>query len=103
MAVNNKSIGTIIIVVLALLLLYALNPSKDDFIAWRSGQAQNQATSGAMTGVLGTLKQGAGAVAGAMTKIASVGFARHDYLICSTYSDGGHLYLGVAKLFIKLK
>jgi hypothetical protein len=100
---TTKRIGAIIIVVLALVLLYVLNPSTPDFQAWRSGQAQNQATSGKMTGVIGELKKGAGAVAGAMTSLVSGAYKRTDYIFCSTYSIGGDLYLGIAKLFIKLK
>jgi hypothetical protein len=100
---TKKSLGTIIIVVLALLLLYALNPSTADFQAWRASQSQAQVASGAMTGIIGTLKKGAGAVAGAMTGLVSGAYKRTDYLICSTYSIGSDRYLGIAKLFIKLK
>jgi hypothetical protein len=100
---TKQSLGTIIIVVLALLLLYALNPSEADFKAWRSAQAQGQATSGTMTGLIGTLKKGAGAVAGAMTGLVSGAYKRTDYLVCSTYSIGGESYLGIARLFIRLK
>ena len=38
--------------------------------------------------------------------VVAGGFKRQDYLLCSTYSSGGNggeLYLGVARLFIKLK
>ena len=41
-----------------------------------------------------------------MTGFVAGGFKRQDFLVCSTYSFGGKdgdLYLGVARLFIKLK
>jgi hypothetical protein len=85
-----------------LVLLYALNPTKDDFIAWRSHQAQNQA-GGTSNSLIGVMKKGAGAVAGAMTGLVAGGYSRKDYLVCSTYSLSGDSYLGIARLFIKLK
>jgi len=107
MARAKSSLATIIIVALVLVLLYALNPTTADFQAWRSGQAQRQATSGTEKG---TLKNAAGklvgAVAGAMTGLVASNYKRADYLICSTYSLGGKdgdLYLGAARLFVKLK
>lgn len=103
MAQSKSSLATVIIVVLALVLLYALNPTTADFQAWRSAQAQRQATSGSMTGLIGTLKKGAGALAGAMTGTVAGGYSRKDYLVCSTYSLGGDSYLGIVHLFIKLK
>ncbi len=103
MANNSSRFATVIIVVLAVVLLYALNPTIDDFKAWRSAQAQQQASTGSMTGLIGTLKKGAGAIAGTMSGGIAGIYKRKDYLICSTYSLGSDRYLGIAHLFIKLK
>jgi len=103
MAKSSSPLATVIIVVLALVLLYALNPTREDFIAWRSGQAQRDASSGTENGFIGTLKKGAGAVAGAMTGAVAGGYGRRDYLVCSSYSLGRDEYLGIAHFFIKLK
>jgi hypothetical protein len=103
MAGSKSPIATLIIIVLALALLYALNPSTEDFQAWRSAQAQGQATSGDTSGLAGVMKKGAGAIAGAMTGLVSGGYKRHDYLICSSYSLGSDRYLGIAHFFIKLR
>lgn len=105
MARMKSSLATVAILALALALLYALNPSFDDFVAWRSGQAQRQAGGGQTSGLAGVMKKGAGAIAGAMTGLVSGAFARTDYLVFSTYSIGkkGDLYLGVARLFVKLR
>jgi hypothetical protein len=103
MAGTKKSLGILIIVALVLVLLYALNPTTDDFKAWRSAQAQSQASGGSSGDLKGVLSKGAGAIAGAMTGLVAGGYKRNDYLVCSTYSLGGDLYLGVAHLFIVLK
>jgi hypothetical protein len=103
MAKSSSPLASAIIVVLALVLLYALNPTREEFMAWRSGQAQLDASSGAASGFIGTLKSGAGAVAGAMTGAVAGGDGRKDYLVCSSYSQGRDEYLGIAHLFIKLK
>jgi hypothetical protein len=102
MARSSKNLGTIIIVALVLVLLYALNPSTADFQAWRSAQAQGQAggSSGSLGGVM---KKAAGKIAGAMTGVVAGGYERKDYLVCSSYSLGSDRYLGIARLFIKLK
>ena len=106
MAKSKSSLATIVIIALLVVLLIALNPSLADFKAWRSAQAEEQAGGRSATGLLGVMKKGAGAVAGAMTGLVAGGFKRQDFLVCSTYSFGGKdgdLYLGVARLFIKLK
>ncbi len=103
MARAKSPIATAIIIALLLVLLYALNPTTADFQAWRSGQAQRQASGGSASGLVGTLKSGAGKIAGAMTGLVAGGYKRSDYLICSSYSLGSDTYLGVARLFIKLK
>ncbi|HET7839546.1 MAG TPA: hypothetical protein VFL04_07295, partial [Rectinemataceae bacterium] len=64
---KTSPVATLIIIALVLVLLYALNPTSDDFAAWRAAKASSQATSGGGTGLVQELKKGAGAVAGAMT------------------------------------
>jgi hypothetical protein len=102
MAVSKRGIN-VIIVLLAIVLLYALNPTSEDFVAWRSGQARSQAASGDTSGLFGVLKKGAGAAAGAMNGLVAKGYKRHDYFVCSTFTLGDDSYLGVARLFFKLK
>jgi hypothetical protein len=101
MARTNRRLGWLIILVLALALLYALNPSTADFQAWRSAEARRQA--GAGTGLIGALKKGAGAIAGAMTGGIAGLYSRHDYLVCSSYTLGSDEYLGIARMFVKIK
>jgi hypothetical protein len=105
MAKSKSSLTAILIAVLAVVLLVALNPTMSDFKAWRSSQAESQATSGDTTGLIGALKKGAGALAGGMVGFASSFYDRNNYYLFSTYSAGkqGDLYLGVARLFIKLR
>jgi hypothetical protein len=106
MAGSKSPIATLIIVVLALALLYALNPSTEDFQAWQSTLAENRATSG-MASDKGTLEKGiariAGAIDGAVAGVRAGLYSRKDYLVCSSYSLEGHRYLGIAHFFIKLK
>lgn len=102
MARSNSPLATMIIIALVLVLLYALNPTTADFLAWRSAQSEHEAPSGTMSDPIGTLKSGAGA--GAMKGMTvSFGPAHRDYLVCSTYSFGSDHYLGIAYLFFKLK
>jgi hypothetical protein len=103
MAVSNKSVGTIVILALLLVLLYALNPSTADFQAWRSAQAQGQPASGDASGLKGVMRKASGAIAGAMTGLVAGAYKRTDYLVCSSYALGRDRYLGIARLFIKLK
>jgi hypothetical protein len=103
MARSKNGLVAGIIVVLVLILLYALNPTTADFQAWRSGQVQREATSGTMTKPIGTIKKGVGAIAGAMTGGIAALYSRKDYLVCSSYSLGSDRYLGIARLFVKLK
>lgn len=105
MARSKSPLASIIIIALVLGLLFALNPSMDDFTAWRSSQARREATSGQTGGLVGVMKKGAGAIAGAMSGLASGFFERKDYLFFSTYSAGkkGDLYVGAARLFVKLR
>jgi hypothetical protein len=103
MAKTSKSTGTIIIIALVALLFVALNPSTDDFKAWRSSQAESQATGGDTAGIVGALKSGAGKLAGAISGAVAGGYERRNYYLFSTYSLGSDRYLGVAHLFIKVK
>jgi hypothetical protein len=106
MARIRNSLATIIVGALVLVLLYGLNPSIEDFKAWRANQAV-AAAGGSNKDFVGVLKKGAGAMAGAMVGAMSGAFERKDYLIFSTYSVGAgksrQVYLGAARLFVKLK
>jgi len=106
MSKAKSPLATIVIIALVLVLLYALNPTRDDFIAWRTARAERAAGGAQSSGLEGVMKKGAGAIAGAMTGLVAGGFSRSDYLLCSTYSLGGkkgELYLGAARLFVKLR
>jgi hypothetical protein len=105
MARSKTPLASVIILALVLGLLFALNPTMDDFTAWRSSQARRQATAGQTSGLVGVMKKGVGAIAGGLTGLASGFFERNDYLFFSTYSAGkkGDLYLGAARLFVKLR
>jgi|GEM_PF-1519866 len=106
MAESRRAFGWIIIIALVGALLFALNPTIDDFAAWRAASAQGSAVSKESKGVARALEEGAGAFAGAVAKIASGTFERRSYLVFSTFSSGGSkgpLYLGVARAFIRLR
>jgi hypothetical protein len=105
MAGSRRALGWLLILALAGALLYALNPTMDDFIAWRVAQAQGSAVSQDSKGVARVLEKGAGAIAGTMVGIASGAFERKNYVLASTFSTGpkGQLYLGLARVFIKLR
>jgi hypothetical protein len=103
MAGSNRNVGTLVIVVLALVLLYALNPTKDDFIAWKSAHAQRPGNGGSTSDLVGVMSKGADAMAGAMIGGFAAYDRRDDFLLCSGYSFGGERYLGVAGVFIRLK
>jgi hypothetical protein len=102
MARTNSRLGWLIIVVLVLALLYALNPTTADFQAWMSSQTRRQ-VGGASGGLFGAIKQGAGALAGAMSGGIAGLYTRHDYFICSGFSLGNNVYLGIFRLFLKIK
>jgi hypothetical protein len=103
MAKSKNSFTAILLAALVVAALVGLNPTTADFKAWRSGQAERQATSGDTTGLVGVMKKGAGAFAGALTGAVAGAYERKNYYVCSTYELGGDLYLGVARLFLKLK
>jgi hypothetical protein len=100
---TSKRSFSVVIAVLFIFLLYILNPTTEDFQAWKSAQAQGRTTGGDATGIIGVMKKGAGAVAGAFGGAIAGAYERRDYLVCSSYSLGGERYLGVAHVFIKLK
>jgi hypothetical protein len=92
-----------LLVLLLVLLFYALNPTSEDFQAWRSGQARELATRGDSSGIAGVLKKGAGAVAGAAAGLAASGYERTNYYVCSAYALGSERYLGLLSFFVRLK
>jgi hypothetical protein len=100
---KSSPLATLIIIGLALVLLFALNPTTAEFQAWRAARAQRQVGGSQSSGLIGVIQKGAGALAGAMTGIVSGAYERHDYLIFSTYSLGKNEYLGIARFFIELK
>jgi hypothetical protein len=106
MAGSRRSTTWLILIALAVVLLVALNPSIEDFQAWRAKTAQDSVVSPNSTGIARALEEGAGAIAGAMVGIASSAFERTNYFVFSTYSSGGSkgpLYLGIARMFIRLR
>ncbi len=106
MAESRRTIGWLVILALLAALLAALNPTMDDFKAWRAARAQDSAVSRGSTGIARAFEEGAGALAGALEGIASGAFERTNYLVCSSYGSGGSkgpLYLGIARTFIKLR
>jgi hypothetical protein len=105
MALSKNRLATSIIVVLALALLYALNPTMDDFAAWSAARARDSIAAGGSgeEAPLPSIASGAGEAAGAPIGIAADRSPRSDYLLCSTYSSGRGLYLGVAGLFFALR
>jgi len=103
MAISKRG-ANVLIVALLLLLLYALNPSSEDFQAWRSSQARGPAAGSTTDSPVGSLARGEGTAASAATgPLAGGGYERRDYYLCSTYFLGGERYLGVARLFARLK
>jgi hypothetical protein len=102
MAISKRGLNVFIVVLFAI-LLFALNPSSEDFQAWRSASARDEATSGNMEGITGVMKKGSGALAGAINGLAASGYKRTDFFLFSSYSLGSESYLGVARLFFRLK
>jgi hypothetical protein len=103
MAESRRTLGWIIIIALVGALLFALNPTIDDFASWRAADAQGSAVSKDGKGGAQLFEKAAGAVAGAMVGLASGTFERRNFYLFSTYSSGSRLYLGIARVFIKLK
>jgi len=87
---------------LVFLLLVALNPTKDEFIAWMSAHQAAASTRNGGTGLIGSIGK---AVGGMVGSVQGGTFTRSNYAFFSLYSGPGGktVYLGAAKLFIKLK
>jgi hypothetical protein len=106
MAGSKRALGWIVIIALAGGLLIALNPTIDDFAAWRAASAQEPSASKGGSDVVRAFERGAKAIAGAMVGLASGAFERRSYLFFSTFGTGGskgQLYLGIARAFVKLR
>jgi hypothetical protein len=91
-----------IIIILGIILLYATNPSEQQFTSYLKGKIEAEARgdespAGNLTRVL----------SGAAASIAGLATVRKDYYLCSTYELGlpgeEHLFLGILDHFIKLK
>jgi hypothetical protein len=103
---NSVPVPTwLIVVAAALVLLAILNPSQADFKSYmeRTAAAKTQdKVSGKLGAAIGSLSAG---VAGAV----SSAYKRQSFVFCSSYvsraADGSALrsYLGIAKLFVRLK
>ncbi len=91
-----------IIVILAIALLYATNPSEGQFTSFLKDQIRVRAD-GDET-LAGEMKR---ILSGPAATLAGMGTVRTDYYLCSTYKmdlpGGEHLYLGLLDHFIKLK
>lgn len=102
MAGSRRALGWIVILALVGALLFALNPTIDDFAAWRAADARSSAVSPDSKGAARAFERGAGALAGAMVGMASGVFERRNFYLFSTFSSGNHTYLGIARFFIRL-
>ncbi|MCU0458134.1 MAG: DUF4359 domain-containing protein [Bacteroidales bacterium] len=91
-----------IIFILAIVLLYATNPSEQQFTYYLKGRIEKQAKGDeTLTGDLARLLSGPAA------SLAGLGTVRKDYFLCSTYELGlpgeEHLFLGILDQFIKVR
>jgi hypothetical protein len=100
MAMKRSALTTLLVILVAALLLVALNPDQKDFSAFLSGKGTVQAKDTGLKGVM----------SGAMTAVTGLTaglYKRSNYLLFSTYHLGGEkgkVYLGAAKVvFIRLK
>ena len=92
----------LVIFVLLLALLYATNPSEQQFTSFLQEKIQEQAEGDeTMTGDLKRILSGPAA------SLAGMGTVRKNYYLCSTYDlelpGEEHLYLGILDHFIKVK
>lgn len=100
-----KSIlGLIMIVLVIGAVLYFMNPSSDDFSAYLQTRAQSEAKSNSSVEAEKIAMAIAGKVAGGVALL----YKRADHVFYSTFTLGpaskpSERYLGVAKLFIKIK
>lgn len=102
MARRSNGLFAGLLFLLAFLLLVALNPTKDEFTAWMSARQAASSSRSAPTGFLSAVGKSVGGMAGSF---AGGTYSRENYGFCSIYRSpsGGRAYLGLAKLFIKLK
>lgn len=91
-----------VIFILLLALLYATNPSEQQFTSFLKDKIQEQAE-GDET-MAGDLKR---ILSGPAASLAGMGAVRKNYYLCSTYEielpGDEHLYLGLLDHFIRLK
>lgn len=92
----------LVILVLTLALLFATNPSEQQFTSFLKEKIREQAkgdetVAGDLTRIL----------SGPAASLAGMGTVRKDYFLCSTYEMNlpgeEHLYLGILDHFFKLK
>ncbi|MGO8694942.1 MAG: hypothetical protein ACLQMF_14870 [Rectinemataceae bacterium] len=102
MAKRSNGLFSGLLFLLVFLFLVALNPTRDEFIAWMSAKQADAAAGEATSSLIGEIGKGAG---GAVEVIEGGVFHRHSYTLFSLFSkDGGKVvYLGAAKLFVRLK
>jgi len=92
----------LVILVLVLALLFATNPSEQQFTSFLKDKIQEQAEGDeTMAGDLRRILSGPAAL------LAGLGTVRKNYYLCSTYElelpGEEHLYLGFLDHFIRLK
>ncbi len=97
-------VGLVLVVAVVGGLLFALNPNMDDFGAYMQNKGSAQASQN-NTGALSKLASG---IAGSVSSLVAKAYTRKDYLVFSTFTLGkasnpSDQYLGIAKLFIKIK
>jgi hypothetical protein len=102
MAKRSNGLFSGLLFLLVFLFLVALNPTRDEFVAWMSARQANTVSHNAGSGLIGQISSGEGGVAGT---IEGGTFRRHNYGFFSLYSRSGGktVYMGVAKLFIRLR
>ncbi|MDA8427303.1 MAG: hypothetical protein M0Z80_14345 [Treponema sp.] len=102
MAKRSNGLFSGLLFLLVFLFLVALNPTRDEFIAWMSARQADTASRNAGSDLIGRISSGVGGVAGT---IEGGIFRRHNYGFFSLFSrDGGKVvYLGAAKLFLRLR
>jgi hypothetical protein len=92
----------LVIFILTLVLLYATNPSEQQFTSFLKENIREQAKgdetiAGDLTRIL----------SGPAASLAGMGTVRKNYYLCSTYEmelpGEEHLYLGILDHFLKLK
>jgi hypothetical protein len=92
----------LIIFILAIVLLFATNPSEQQFTSYLRDRIHKQARGDeTLTGDLTRLFSGPAA------SLAGLGTVRKDYFLCSTYEldlpGEEHLFLGILDHFVKIK